>query len=386
MSGRRLLDASKLFNAARSVARQYVVLRSEQLENYNKTSSLTKAVKEQTDRVTLTAQAAISLARRLNESEAPNSTSQYTHPATYGSSQSHDVRSPERQQTTIVGEFAPASSLLRTELAPDTARRLQRESESQIPSETSSAAPKDPSESGIQAGIDHDVHFDRGRTPNKDYSSLPRSKIPKHTQASNIDSHDVKEAGVDSDVFPTPVSEEVENVESETEDDNVPEGVDVEVFRTARVSKLLGSQTGKNAKVQGILGSESSTPQDAGETPLKAEFPSSELESVGAEDLVESAAKAEVVDKVPFHMRESRVPSSRIGRLWEYSGLATSMAFGVVGETLRRASGSGASGPSLMLSPANMERLVVKLSRMRGAALKLGQMVSFQGMCITCFL
>lgn len=33
-----------------------------------------------------------------------------------------------------------------------------------------------------------------------------------------------------------------------------------------------------------------------------------------------------------------------------------------------------------MLSGANMERLVAKLSRMRGAALKLGQMMSFQGM------
>jgi aarF domain-containing kinase len=78
-------------------------------------------------------------------------------------------------------------------------------------------------------------------------------------------------------------------------------------------------------------------------------------------------------------MRESRVPSSRFGRLWEYSGLATSMAFGAVSEGLRRATGSEASG-SLMLSPANMERLVAKLSRMRGAALKLGQMISFQGM------
>ena len=32
-----------------------------------------------------------------------------------------------------------------------------------------------------------------------------------------------------------------------------------------------------------------------------------------------------------------------------------------------------------MLSAGNMERLVAKLSRMRGAALKLGQMMSFQG-------
>ena len=79
-------------------------------------------------------------------------------------------------------------------------------------------------------------------------------------------------------------------------------------------------------------------------------------------------------------MRESRVPSSRFGRLWQYGGLATSMAFGAVGESLRRATGNEAGGSgSLMLSASNMERLVAKLSRMRGAALKLGQMMSFQG-------
>ena len=46
-------------------------------------------------------------------------------------------------------------------------------------------------------------------------------------------------------------------------------------------------------------------------------------------------------------------------------------------ETLKRASGSGGEG-SYMLSAGNMDRLVTKLSRMRGAALKLGQMLSFQ--------
>lgn len=56
------------------------------------------------------------------------------------------------------------------------------------------------------------------------------------------------------------------------------------------------------------------------------------------------------------------------------------MALGAVGEGLRRATGSAASTTgSLMLSPGNLEILVSKLSRMRGAALKLGQMISFQG-------
>jgi hypothetical protein len=81
-----------------------------------------------------------------------------------------------------------------------------------------------------------------------------------------------------------------------------------------------------------------------------------------------------------YQMLESRVPSTRLGRLWQYGGLATSMAFGAVGETLRRATGSkDESNGSVMFSAGNMERLVAKLSKMRGAALKLGQMMSLQG-------
>lgn len=80
-----------------------------------------------------------------------------------------------------------------------------------------------------------------------------------------------------------------------------------------------------------------------------------------------------------YELRESRVPSSRIGRLWNYGGLAAGMFAGAIGEGLSRAVGSGSStSGSVMLSAANMERLVAKLSRMRGAALKLGQMMSFQ--------
>ena len=56
------------------------------------------------------------------------------------------------------------------------------------------------------------------------------------------------------------------------------------------------------------------------------------------------------------------------------------MAFGALEEGFRRATGTsrGENG-SIMLGERNMERLVAKLSRMRGAALKLGQMMSFQG-------
>jgi aarF domain-containing kinase len=70
MAGRRLVDAAKLFNASKSVAQKHIALRSSQLDAFNKTSTLAKAVKNQTDRITLTAAAAIELSKRFSE-EAP---------------------------------------------------------------------------------------------------------------------------------------------------------------------------------------------------------------------------------------------------------------------------------------------------------------------------
>ncbi|EON96167.1 putative abc1 family protein [Phaeoacremonium minimum UCRPA7] len=78
-----------------------------------------------------------------------------------------------------------------------------------------------------------------------------------------------------------------------------------------------------------------------------------------------------------YQLRESKVPSSRLGRIWNYGGLAVGMFGGALSESISRGFGGGGEG-SVMLSPANMERLVAKLSKMRGAALKIGQLMSFQ--------
>lgn len=76
-------------------------------------------------------------------------------------------------------------------------------------------------------------------------------------------------------------------------------------------------------------------------------------------------------------LEASRVPSSQVERLWHYGQLATGMGIGALGEGLKRFAGSGEKG-SVMFSRGNIERLVSKLSRMRGAALKVGQLISFQ--------
>lgn len=102
-------------------------------------------------------------------------------------------------------------------------------------------------------------------------------------------------------------------------------------------------------------------------------------------------------------LRASKVPSSRIGRLFHYggkpfpdalarlthadrnirssgAGLAAGLGWGMASEAARRSTGAGGSATgSLLLSEANVKRLVAKLSRMRGAALKLGQFMSIQG-------
>jgi aarF domain-containing kinase len=67
MAGRRFVDAAKLFQASKAIASKHITLRSQQFEAYQKTSSLAKAVKSQTDRVTLTAAAAVALYQRSNE-------------------------------------------------------------------------------------------------------------------------------------------------------------------------------------------------------------------------------------------------------------------------------------------------------------------------------
>ncbi|KAF9354947.1 hypothetical protein BGX26_007169 [Mortierella sp. AD094] len=83
---------------------------------------------------------------------------------------------------------------------------------------------------------------------------------------------------------------------------------------------------------------------------------------------------------VKKNLSAAPMPTSRVGRLFHYGGLAASLGVGALSETVRRSVGFGTASPdsSTFLTPANMDRLVSKLTKMRGAALKLGQMLSIQ--------
>ncbi|XP_038641894.1 atypical kinase COQ8B, mitochondrial isoform X2 [Scyliorhinus canicula] len=84
--------------------------------------------------------------------------------------------------------------------------------------------------------------------------------------------------------------------------------------------------------------------------------------------------------------RERKVPSSRISRLANFGGLAVSLGLSALAEVAKKSvSGSRASrgnegllDSSPFLSEANAERIVDTLCKVRGAALKIGQMLSIQ--------
>ena len=78
MTGKRLLDAAVIIKASRGVASKHVAHRKHQLDFYSKTSSIAKAVKSQTDRVTLTVKAASALTERFNEQGPGLSTSAFS--------------------------------------------------------------------------------------------------------------------------------------------------------------------------------------------------------------------------------------------------------------------------------------------------------------------
>lgn len=468
MAGRRLIDAWKLFNASKGVAQQHIKLRSQQLDVFSKTSSLAKAAKNQTDRITLTLEAARALAQRLNE-EAPKYAEQA---AQWGTPEkkadisrtetvrgedlrkdSETVLEPDQlvRETKVENELGVKQQAGRTSSPHGTipgttsakeSRRQDTYNESQAPV----------SARGTLAEEQHAARDDKeGLRPIQAEGStiqMPGTPVNASTYR-GMSADQMRNEHEPSKPIPSHANEPNHPAPQRTavpEQDEIPEGINTDVFRTTRVAKMLagnpyqqkprvdvkGAGTPHNhmkaaqsyeqdifntrrstddqpAKPeQAFQLSQSGTTNSTEQTPSKAsEQEMHDLASRLARDAETAQAPASEVciyfgtsdmkntdiltaelqipttitepQKTPYALRESRVPSSRFGRLWQYAGLGTSMAFGAVGESLRRVTGTAAAtGGSIMLSPGNLEILVTKLSRMRGAALKLGQIISFQ--------
>ncbi|KAI9720510.1 MAG: hypothetical protein M1828_005681 [Chrysothrix sp. TS-e1954] len=401
MSGKRLLDAALLFNATRKIARQHIKLRSEQFEVWNKTSTVAKAVRNQTDRVTLTAQAAAVLARRLND-EAPAWTKNTVETRRTDSANpvpsSESVDQSKGDQTQREGlaqdhHYERSQQNAAQQPAPASEINVQQRKPARYPTPDGTIPPSG-TPVDVSAGAEGtSVDGERGAAPPikeplvQEQEQRPASIQPESSGASTIPD---SRAGA-PDAIP--------HKETVPEQEAVPEDVNTDVFHSPRVSKLLGNKKQEEQAHEDAKKDKTSSVTDAQVVSSSVSEPNTsrtvhtQADDAADEDVKNLASSiADDADATPqasdepiqsptreYSMHESRVPSSRVGRLWEYSGLATSMAFGAVGETFRRATGGNAgAGGSLMLSAGNMERLVKKLSKMRGAALKLGQMMSFQ--------
>jgi aarF domain-containing kinase len=87
----------------------------------------------------------------------------------------------------------------------------------------------------------------------------------------------------------------------------------------------------------------------------------------------------EVNDSPYERLKEGkRVPSSRFDRALGFASLGMGLALGTAVEATSRILGRQGSSGSIITNDANADRLAATLCRMRGAALKMGQMLSIQ--------
>ncbi|OQO04732.1 hypothetical protein B0A48_09655 [Cryoendolithus antarcticus] len=425
MAGKRILDAAKLFNTARAIGRQHLGLRREQWEVLKETSSAVKSVKWQTDRVTVTVGAAWELGKVLAgdekakwrdgaEGKAQRAGQEVRRTAEEVRKAGEEVVENVRDGVEGVVAELRRDSAVAEDVAADIAsgddgslaalRKREEAKQVETPLLDTTSTPRTVAEAA--SGVDTFSERGQGTAPQID--AVPQTELPAHVASEQGSDKHVQDKELNQDVYYS-TSAKAEQAEE------VPEEINLDIFSSPKVSKIIGQRTGgtKNpygnrqrlapkplpemvkAAEQRRLEQEAAAERARATEPepkpeptipqaTKHDAETAELASSIAKDAAPREAEAtplvteaQPATAAPYEMRESRVPSSRFSRLWQYSGLATTMAFGAVGESLRRVTGSGAEG-SLMLSEANMNRLVAKLSRMRGAALKLGQMISFQ--------
>lgn len=92
------------------------------------------------------------------------------------------------------------------------------------------------------------------------------------------------------------------------------------------------------------------------------------------------AAAAIDLPELSVVAKQRKVPSSRFGRMASFGSLFAGLSIGTVNELTKGALGLGGSTDvkSALFSSKNAERIVDTLCRVRGAALKLGQILSIQ--------
>ncbi|WQF79957.1 Putative ABC1 atypical kinase-like domain, protein kinase-like domain superfamily [Colletotrichum destructivum] len=368
-----VVDLAAVLSASRSVASKHVALRGRQLESFTKASSLTRK-----------SPTAPEYTRDDAAAEPATATSEATEAQTQATT---DVSSSQNGPAVQVSHIPHQSPSNFQPSSFDNASGIRPDSGSVL----SQLRQLNPSGTPWSDASPLEAKDKKGNAP----SEVPVGKRPAVSYGAPI-----------SEVF-----------------DDVPSGVNINIFHSTRAAKLLGkdedqtkAKMGNRQKLKPVGlpdfvdfskpakitqktsssgESSSSLTQEASEESAVRDGVNRKDVSNSQEAVISVAASAEPESKdVPsveadlgatgdqsttsaYVLRESKVPATRLSRLWNYGGLAAGMMGGAITESIGRALGGKGEG-SVLLSASNMERLVAKLSRMRGAALKMGQMMSFQ--------
>ncbi|KAK7416446.1 hypothetical protein QQZ08_011997 [Neonectria magnoliae] len=376
------IDLAAVLNVSRSVAAKHVALRSRQIDTYTRTSSVAKVLR---GRAT----------RQAPQTETPGRSSAVRedpgHEATGQEDAPHTTPVPESQQTSAIARgIKPDAGNAPVQPKKDPFADAVRSFE-----QSQARQEQTKEELNLPPGIDVNIfHTTKG---SKILESLRQggkgARPDRHPQAGgSAKEHPLRNWGrpplVQSQESSGPAVPKPQKSEAEAE---VPPITAKPVASESATSEPVAPEpvapvpvmTEPAAQAEPVAQAEvdkvpSSRPQFSSPTTPETE----EIQEIIAEAVKEPPAAQATTEFAPrpnpvHALRESAVPSSRISRIWNYGGLAASMLGGAMTESVSRAFGGGGQG-SVLLSGKNMERLVAKLSRMRGAALKLGQMMSFQ--------
>ncbi|KAI5461126.1 ABC1 family-domain-containing protein [Mariannaea sp. PMI_226] len=351
------IDLAAVFNASRSVASKHVALRARQIDVYSRTSSVAASLRRKAAHTPSRAHAPEESGQSSSETKVENnkpiiekdavareSELNQEHDKSQGSAKTEELRGNigQNKANSETDAFAEALASLRS--------AQNKEQELELPS-------------GVDVNI---FHTSRGSNilesvRKQRYASVKGQKPSGGAAKEHPLRYWPNPPPIQAEESPAPPALAPERVETKVEDP-------------------VKSEEEPEPAIP-----EEPVPKAEEKEPIRTTSASNVAETI-AQAVRENAPPPSSQDPVanPLHrpasahaLRESAVPSSRLSRIWNYSGLAAGMLGGAVSEGFSRALGGGGQG-SVLLSGKNMERLVAKLSRMRGAALKLGQMMSFQ--------
>lgn len=372
------IDLAAVLSASRSVASKHVALRGRQLDVYSRTSSV-GAILRNRDAAAAAAAAESVRTETTAEKEkekGPESGREAANNEFVNASEATGEKNsqPAAPLTTAPGgpkptDFKPREQSIFKSSTPDSDFVRQRLQQASAPPPSKDELN---AELGAPEGVDVNIfHTTRG---SQILDSLRKQRRQAESQATASSDGAAKEHPLRH--WPPPPPRPVESTPA-----TVPEAKNSNVQDTERKSQQPDVQ--QSDALDSVVSGPNSAPSEPQPVTEPVPIEKERLDASKVDQEMIETVKASVLPETPqanlhtYQLRESKVPATRFSRILNYGGLAAGMLGGAVTESMSRAFGGGGEG-SVLLSGGNMERLVAKLSRMRGAALKLGQMMSFQ--------